>query len=114
VEADGQSERQVGDQVRAQAWIHLGDLAPEDVRVEFYIGRVDAEGEIVNAEAVSMEPAGPVEGEQDVYLFEVEGVTFRLSGLHGYTVRVLPHHVDLVTPFLPGLITWAEGEERGE
>ena len=40
----------------------------------------------------------------------LDGVTFRLSGLHGYTVRVLPHHPNLVTPFLPGLIAWASGE----
>lgn len=114
VEADGQSERQVGDEVQAQAWIHLGELTPEDVTVEFYMGRVNAQGEIVNAEAAPMQPAGPVEGEEGVYLFEVKSVTFWLSGLHGYTVRVLPHHPDLVTPFLPGLIAWAEGESGEE
>lgn len=31
-----------------------------------------------------------------------------LSGLHGYTVRVVPKHADLTTPFLPGLIVWAK------
>jgi hypothetical protein len=28
------------------------------------------------------------------------------SGQHGYSVRVIPHDDRLVTPFLPGLITW--------
>jgi len=31
-----------------------------------------------------------------------------LSGLHGYTVRVVPKHADLTSPFLPGLIVWAK------
>jgi hypothetical protein len=29
------------------------------------------------------------------------------SGRRGYTIRVLPRHDDLVTPYIPGLITWA-------
>jgi hypothetical protein len=29
------------------------------------------------------------------------------SGLHSYTVRVLPYHPNLVTMFLPGYIKWA-------
>jgi len=32
----------------------------------------------------------------------------RTSGQHGYAVRVLPHHENLVTPHLPGLIRWAK------
>ena len=30
----------------------------------------------------------------------------RASGQHGYTVRVLPRHADLASPFEPGLICW--------
>jgi hypothetical protein len=30
-----------------------------------------------------------------------------MSGQHGFTVRVLPHHPDLTTSFQPGLIVWA-------
>jgi hypothetical protein len=29
------------------------------------------------------------------------------SGFFGYAVRILPHHPDAVTPYMPGLITWA-------
>jgi hypothetical protein len=29
------------------------------------------------------------------------------SGYFGYALRILPHHPDAVTPFMPGLITWA-------
>jgi starch phosphorylase len=83
----------------------LGDLTPEDVAVELYLGRVDAAGELVEAEATPMQPVGP-DGE-DGYRFETRAVPCHKSGLHGYTVRVLPHHPDLTTPFLPGLIVWS-------
>jgi len=75
------------------------------VKVEIYLGRVDASGEILEAEATRMRPIGP-DGE-GYYLFEAAAVPCHKSGLHGFTVRVLPHHPDLLTPFLPGLIAWA-------
>ncbi|MFQ6059490.1 MAG: glycosyltransferase family 1 protein, partial [Anaerolineae bacterium] len=105
VGAEPLGELRVGDEVHARARVHLGVLTPDDVRVELYLGRVDAEGEIVEAEATPMQPVGP-DGEGN-YRFEVGAVPCRKSGLHGYTVRVLPHHPDLPTPFLPGLIVWA-------
>jgi hypothetical protein len=43
------------------------------------------------------------------YFFEATDVVCGASGRHGYTVRVLPYHPDLTTPFLPGLILWADG-----
>lgn len=95
----------VGSQIQVQARVHLGALTPEDIRVELYLGRVDARGEIVGAGATPMQPTvGDAEG---YYFFETSSVPCRESGLHGYTVRVLPHHPDLTTPFLPGLIVWA-------
>ncbi len=40
------------------------------------------------------------------YLYEADAQC-SMSGLHGYTVRVLPYHEDLVTPIQHGLIRWA-------
>ena len=62
------------------------------------------------ADSVVMQPAGR---EQGKYLFEAAAVPCASSGLHGYTVRVLPRHPDLANPFLPGLITWADGARTG-
>ncbi len=105
VEAESFTELQVGNKFRTRARVHLGSLTPDDVRVEVYMGRLDAAGEIVEAEATLMQPVGP-DGKGS-YLFEASAVTCLASGRHGYTFRVLPHHPDLVTPFLPGLIAWA-------
>jgi starch phosphorylase len=105
VEAEPLTELQVGSEVRARARVHLGDLTPDDVTVELYLGRVDAGGEIVEAEATPMQFIEPAE--EGNYLFEAGAIPCRKSGRHGYTVRVLPHHPDLTTSFLPGLIVWA-------
>jgi starch phosphorylase len=95
----------VGAPVHARVRVHLGALTPDDVAVELYQGRLNADNEIVNALATSMQPAGPAEGGS--YVFEAEPVACKDSGLHGFTVRVLPYHPDLPSAFLPGLICWA-------
>jgi starch phosphorylase len=99
------SEIELGRLIQAAARVHLGTLRPEDVRVELYLGHVDASGEIADAHAALMQPVQDM-GAGD-RLYEANVVPSAKSGLHGYTVRVLPNHPDLVTPFLPGLIVWA-------
>ncbi len=95
----------VGQPIQARVRVHLGRLTPDDVTVELYHGRVNADGRIVNALATPMSAAGP--GQEGSYNFEASPVSCSDSGLHGYTVRVLPYHPDLPTAFLPGLISWA-------
>ena len=88
-----------------QAKLRLGKLTPGDVSVELYLGPVDASGEIADPKIVPLTFREEVES--GAYIYEASVVTCEKSGLYGYTVRVLPHHPDLVTPFIPDLITWA-------
>jgi len=90
-----------------QARVHLGALTPTDVQVELYVGRLNADGEIIEAQATALKLVGP---DRDSYLFEAGAVPCRMSGQHGFTVRGLPHHPDLTTPFQPGLIVWASDD----
>ncbi len=85
--------------------MHLGALTPDDVAVELYHGRLNADGEIVDAVATAMEPDGA--GDAGAYTYEASPVSCSDSGLHGFTVRVLPYHPDLPVSLVPGLITWA-------
>jgi starch phosphorylase len=103
-------EIEVGDGLDIQVSVRLGDLRPEDVAVEVYLGRIDVNGEIVGARTTALESRGPDGG--GTYLFDASAIPCGESGLHGYTIRVLPHHPDLVTPFLPGLIVWAGPEAQ--
>jgi starch phosphorylase len=100
----------VGANFGARARIQLGPLTPDDVAVELYLGRLDPAGEILEAGLTPMPPNG--RDAQGRYLFEATSVPCSKSGLHGFTIRVRPHHPDLPgaeggTPFLPGLIAWA-------
>ncbi len=100
-----QSQVAVGSRVCVKAQVHLGAIRPEEVAVELYVGRLNAHDEIAGGLALPMNAVGePVNGVQS---FQVTSVQCRESGLHGYTVRVLPFHADEARSFLPGMITWA-------
>ncbi len=96
---------EVGDQITVAVRVQLGELTPDDVAVELYIGRVNAQDEICEAQTVPLQPAG--RAEDGSYRYAGTATPCCRSGLYGFTVRVLPHHPDLVTPFLPGVVTWA-------
>jgi starch phosphorylase len=106
VKSDSAHDVRVGDELRVQATVQLGRLTPDDVAVQLYMGRVDSAGDLTVATGTPMQPTdAPGDGG---YTFEATGIVCSESGLHGYTVRVLPRHPGMVTPFLPGLITWAD------
>lgn len=105
VEAGPSQDIQVGEEFYVRARVHLGSLTPEDVEVQLYLGRVNAVEELVDTEAIPMDSVGV--DQEWVYLYEASEIACGKSGLHGYTIRVLPKHPDLVRPFLPGLIVWA-------
>lgn len=95
----------VGQRAEVRVRVHLGPLAPDDVRVELYVGRLDSDGNIVAPVTARLEPTGERAGNS--WIFEGGIAPCMRSGRHGYTVRILPSHPDLVSPFLPNLITWA-------
>lgn len=96
----------VGDVLEVEATVALGQLKPEDVRVQLYYGQLNTQREIglsSEAEAVDMQPVG---GQDGVYRFAAR-LVYHTSGERGISVRVLPHHELLPSSFQPGLITWA-------
>jgi starch phosphorylase len=107
VDALANSEIQAGAHIDVRAGLRLGPFAPEDIAVELYLGRLDAHFDLDAAAALPMQPAGP--NPDGSYTFEALGVPCPNSGLHGYTVRVLPFHADEPKALLPGLILWADG-----
>jgi len=106
VESNSGHDLRVGSEVRVQARVQLGRLTPDDVSVELYMGRLNPAGDLAAARGTPMALAKPLGDSR--YLYEAAGIACCESGLHGYTVRVLPRYPGMVTPFLPGLITWAE------
>jgi glycogen phosphorylase len=101
----GVDSLRVGDEFTVNARLRLGNLKPEDVAVELYMGPVNPNGEITSPTSIPLKLVG---GSPDgVYQYHAHAVDCKHSGFYGYSVRVLPYHPDLVTRCIPGAITWA-------
>ena len=96
---------EVGARVAVTADIQLPGLSPEDVQVELLIGRLDKQGDLADTVAFPM-TAGSRTG--DRWAFSAQAPSCRTSGLHGFTVRVLPSHPDLGAACMPCGVKWAD------
>jgi glycogen phosphorylase len=103
VEAATTEDLEVGAALRVSAVVYLGELKPEEVTVQIYHGLLDAHGEIQGGSAITM---GYMEALADGDHSYSGAIPCRTSGQHGYALRILPAHPDLVTPFVPSLIRW--------
>jgi len=106
VEERGVPNMAVGQRVEVAARVHLGILEPGEVAVEAYYSRLSPDGSFSNGHAAPLDWAGR-EGDDHLYRGTVPS---RASGLHGYAVRVLPSHDDVLVPHELPLITWEETE----
>jgi len=91
--------------MRVRAWVNLGGLSPDDVAVQIFHGPIDVRGGIDSGEIIPMSVSE--KAENGTYLFS-GAIRYFKSGRHGFTVRVLPHHDDLGSPFETGLVHWAQ------
>ncbi len=95
----------VGTEVEVEAVVSLGQLTPDDVRVQLYYGPLNTRGDIgMVGEVLDMEPAGSNGKGEHTFKAQMAYIT---SGERGLSVRVVPYHEYLTSPFLRGLITWA-------
>jgi starch phosphorylase len=94
----------VGSVINIKVLVKLGRIKPDDVSVELYNGPVDAWGKIINGNSLKMEYKEPVDHTGE-YWFEGK-VKCTSAGRQGFSVRVLPNHLDLVNPNELGLIHW--------
>ena len=92
----------VGESFSVECRVHLGEIAPEEVSVQLYTGRINAEGDLVSPRLVEMKPGA---ADEQVYVYKTK-VRCEAAGRQGYAVRVVPSHRDLVHPYLPGLLRW--------
>jgi starch phosphorylase len=100
--AEGQ-ELKVGDQLQVQAKVHLGELKPTDVAVELFYGPLNAEGLIVQGQAL---PTLIAQSKGKGNFVFAGAIACHTSGRHGYALRIVPQHEDLGNPFEMGLILW--------
>ena len=94
----------VGQTIAVKARVDLSALKPEDVRVELYQGSVDAQGDIADGMPLAMDYQG--QDPQGTSLYTAD-LTYNSSGLQGLSLRVLPSHKNLSSPYEPRLTLWA-------
>ncbi|NJR18890.1 MAG: glycosyltransferase family 1 protein [Calothrix sp. CSU_2_0] len=105
VQVSSDSDILVNQNVTVSAKIDLASLNKDDVQVELYQGAIDANGEIVDGEPVVMECKG--NGEHGLSNYTAT-IMYNTSGLQGLSLRVLPKHPYLSSPYEPRLIVWAQ------
>ncbi|MBM3279590.1 MAG: alpha-glucan family phosphorylase [Candidatus Handelsmanbacteria bacterium] len=104
VEAALPTQLRVGMRIPLRVTLDLGQLAPHDVRVELYLGKVTAQRELVHTETLPLSYQGRGEGHRHLFAGDFPCTN---PGTHGYTVRVVPSHPDLRDPLDLGLVSWA-------
>ena len=76
--------------------------------VEAYSSGVRPDGTLRNGRGTPLEW---VSGDHGEHLYRRHACSREASGLHGYAVRVLPRHDDVLVPNEVPLIAWEETEE---
>ena len=126
VEAAGPTDSRlaVGQAIHVTATAHLGELSPEDVRVELVAGR-DEDGVTLDEQVIVMERLASPESQSSAratnppasassggapangaYRYQARFIP-SASGSVIYGVRVVPHHPGLPHPYDMGLARWA-------
>ncbi len=99
------TDLQVNQPFKVTAALRLGALTPDDVQVELYQGTVFVDGEMHSGVAVPMAYQGQDDQGRSFYGLEME---YTASGLQGLSLRLLPKHSSLNSPYDPKLVLWAD------
>jgi len=85
--------------------VELGPLEPSDVAVQLLHGPVGQGDELAHTAVVTLVHQG---SGSDGARYE-SSFACDVAGRYGFTVRVLPHHVDLASPVELGRVIWGDG-----
>ena len=97
-------EVKVSEALNVRAWVNLGSLTPEEIKVQLYFGRLNTQGFIEDGQAVDMEVSN--HWEDGTYEYAVS-TSYLESGERGISVRILPHHENLDGDLQTGMVQWA-------
>lgn len=103
IEFENHQDIPVGDKVPVNLDIELGDIHPEEIRIDLYYGPVDARQEFIATQIAAMQFEGS--DEWGNYRFTGE-ITAESSGANGFLVRILPQNELQLDPYETGKIIW--------
>ena len=105
IEPVGNIEIPMGEELKITALVHLGEITPEEVKVEIYYGQLSISGELKKRKTILMKPV--LQERKGVYRFEGN---FRCqdTGRFGYKIKITPYHPYLVPSYylLGFLVIW--------
>ncbi len=84
--------------------VHLGQIDPQDIKVQLYCSPLDIRGRLGPGETVELSHEGCIE--DDVHTFS-GAIRCPSTGRYGFAVRVLPNHPDMSLRQIQGLMLWA-------
>ncbi|MDL1956761.1 MAG: alpha-glucan family phosphorylase [Candidatus Desulfofervidus auxilii] len=105
IEPANELEIPVGEEFKINALVRLGDLKPDEVKVEVYYGRLTPAGNLVERETIPMQAVGSEE--KGIYRFEARFYCDE-TGKYGYRIKITPYHPYLVPSYylLGVLVVW--------
>ena len=95
---------QLGEDLHVRAYVELGDLVPDDVKVELVYGHARDGDVLTDIRRLRLDLESHDLGSPATFHGTVE---LDLAGAFGYTVRVVPNHALLATPAELGLLATA-------
>jgi starch phosphorylase len=95
---------QLGEHLNVRAYVELGDLVPDDVKVELVYGHAREGDQLTDIRRLRLDLESHDLGSPATFHGTVE---LDLAGAFGYTVRVVPNHALLATPAELGLLATA-------
>jgi starch phosphorylase len=102
LKAPTDQEIKVGIDMPIEAVIRLGKIDPREVKVQGFHGELDAQGAIVDGKASDLKYESSTDG---VHVFKGV-IPCDSSGRYGFSLRILPQHDLMVSPFETKLIHW--------
>lgn len=105
IEVSESTDIQVNQAIAVKAKLRLNGFTHHDVQVEIYQGTLNDQGDIVKGQPVAMEFEGKDDQENSLFTGQI---TYHTSGLQGFSLRILPYHENLGSPYDLGLILWAK------
>ena len=105
VESSGVGDApEVGSELTVRAFVALGDLTPDDVRVQLVHGRAHSDDSLTDTVAFDLTLTETYDGGR--YCFDGH-LSLARSGAFGYTVRILPSNGLLASPAELGVVAFA-------
>jgi starch phosphorylase len=100
--AEAKKMIQIGETLKVEVRMRLGQISPNDLAVNIYYGPVDSKADFLDRETIGLRDFTQ---EENATVFRGE-IPCQEVGRFGFRVRVLPFHPLLANPYSLGLILW--------